>query len=111
MIEYSLLDVWREINMEKRESIWFRKNPVKKARLDFFLVYESLLIDVDKSCIYPGYRTDHSLILVQLQLGKFQKGKSYWKMNNSLLKDHEYVKAVKELILEVKNRYALQNQN
>ena len=51
------------------------------------------------------------MIFVQLQLGKFQKGKSYWKMNNSLLKDHEYVKAIKELILEVRNGYASQNQN
>ena len=51
------------------------------------------------------------MIMMQLQLGKFQKGRSYWKMNNSLLKDHQYVTEIKSIILEVKSRYAVNNQN
>ena len=51
------------------------------------------------------------MIMMQLQLGNFQKGRSYWKMNNSLLKDHQYVTVIKSIILEVKNRYAVNNQN
>ena len=41
------------------------------------------------------------MIRMQLQLSKFQKGRSYWKMNNSLLKDHQYVTEIKSIILEV----------
>ena len=79
--------------MWKKESIhdtWFRRNPIKKARLDYFLILESLFTEVDENCIYPGYITDHSMIMMQLQLGKIQKGRSYLKMSNSLLKD-QYV--------------------
>ena len=111
IIQNSLIDVWWEMNVEKREYTWFRRNPIKKARLDYFLISESLFAEVDESCIYPGYRTDHSMIMMQLQLGKFLKGRSYLKMNNSLLKDHQYVTEIKSIILEVKSRYAVNNQN
>ena len=60
--------------------------------------------------MYTGYRTDHSMIIMQLQLGKFQKGRSYWIMNNSLLNDHQYVTEIKSIILELKSRYAVNNQ-
>ena len=73
--------------MWKKESIHgLEEILLKKALLDCFLISESLFAEVDESCIYPGYRTDHSMIMMQLQLGKFRKGRSYWKMNNSLLK-------------------------
>ena len=32
-------------------------------------------------------------------------------MNNSLLNDHQYVTEIKSIILEVKSRYAVNNQN
>ena len=111
IIQKSLIDVWREMNMEKIKYTWFRRNPIKKARLDYCLISESLFAEADESCTYPGYRTDHSKIMMQLQLGKFQKGRSYWKMNNSLLKDHQYVREIKNIILEVKSRYAVNNPN
>ena len=111
IIQNSLIDVWREMNVEKREYTWFRRKPIKKARLDYFLIAESLFAEVDESCIYPGYRTDYSMIMMQLQLGKFQKGRYYGKMNNSLLKDHQYVTEIKSIILEVKSRYGVNSQN
>ena len=40
--------------------------------------------------ILPGYRGGYSQIALQFWFGKFEKGKSYWKFNNSLLKDLKY---------------------
>ena len=60
--------------------------------------------------ILPGYRTDHSLLNLHLQFGNFKKGTSYWKMNNSLLKDPEYVKIIKDKILENKMLYLRNDQ-
>ena len=37
--------------------------------------------------ILPGYKTDHSQIVLQFDFDKFEKGKSCWKFNNALLKD------------------------
>ena len=60
--------------------------------------------------IISGYRTDHSIITLKLDFDKFKKGSSYWKMNNSLLKDHDYVKLIKEKIFQVKQQYAKEEQ-
>ena len=87
-IEYNLIDSLRELNLEARMYTWRRKNR-QKARLDFFLISESIFMDVISDKILPGYRTDLSQIVLQFDFDKFEKGKSYWKFNNALLKDQK----------------------
>jgi len=106
MLSKNLIDCWRENHIENKEYTWFRRNPIKKARLDFFLISENLFTDVETSKILPGYRTDHSLIYVSFEFGKFKKGNSYWKFNNSLLKDMVYINEVKKVINNIKTQYA-----
>ena len=109
IIECNLIDPWRELNIEKFQFTWRKKNSTKQARLDFFLISESLFMDVKNTKILPGYRTDHSQILLQFDFGKFVKGKSYWKFNNSLLKDTKYVDELKDLIKFTKLNYIKPN--
>lgn len=111
ILEYDLIDPWREQNLEKLQYTWFKKNPVKKARLDFFLISSNLFTDVENAYILPGYRTDHSLIILEIHIGKFKKGSSYWKFNNSLLKDINYITQIKRLIKDTKNDYKVNLQN
>lgn len=73
MIEFDLIDCWREMHIEQKQYTWFRKNPTKKARLDLFLITGTLFIELDNVQILPGYRTDHSLIMLSLQLGEIPK--------------------------------------
>lgn len=110
MIEVNLIDVWRELNIEKRQYTGRRKNTNQKARLDFFLISEFLFTDVEDAKILSGYKTDHSLALLKIDFGKFQKGRSYWKLNNSLLKDVSYVTEVKKVIETMKLLYATEDQ-
>ena len=100
-------DIYRIFNDEKREYTWSRRNPVRKqARLDFFLVSFECLSYTEASNILPGYRTDHSGIILDLTLNhNIERGKGDWKFNNSLLKDNSYIKIVKETIAEVKQTY------
>ena len=105
MLDSNLIDCWRDLNMEKKEFTWFKKNTNKKSRLDFFLISNSLMTYVNDAKIVAGYRTDHSIISLNLDLDKFKKGSSYWKMNNSLLKDPLYVQLIKDKILQVKIQY------
>ena len=65
---------------------------------------------VDDARITAGYRTDHSIITLNVDLDKFKKGSSYWKMNNSLLKDPLYVQLIKDKILQVKTQYSEEEQ-
>ena len=54
-----------------------------------------------------GYRTDHSGTILKLKFNNNERGKGYWKFNNSLLKDNEYIQIVKKAIEEVKNTYKI----
>ena len=108
--EDGFLDIYRILHEERREYTWSRRNPVKKqARLDFFLIiiiiFECFLY-ADATSITPGYRTDHSGIILDLVFNYNNKlGRGYWKFNNSLLKDQCYIKIVKDTISEVKQTY------
>ena len=50
--------------------------------------------------IIPGYRTDHSGIVLKLEFQNMEGGKGYWKFNNSLLRDKKYIDQVKDIDLE-----------
>ena len=83
-------------------------NPQKKqARLDFYLVSETLFQFVIDSDIVAGYRTDHSGIILKLKLQENERGRGYWKFNNTLLKDKKYIEEIKNTIEEVKNTYII----
>ena len=59
--------------------------------------------------VVSGYRTDHSGIILKLKLNQNERGKSYWKFNNSLLNDKDYIQLVKKSVEEVKNTYKIVN--
>ena len=69
ILDLNLVDVWQELNLEKRQYTWRKKNTNKQARRDFFLISENLFTDVDHACILPGYRTDHSMVQLKYEFG------------------------------------------
>ena len=102
----NLVDPWRTNNPVKKRYTWHHNNG-KKGRLDFFLISEELLSIFEQSDIIPGYRSDHSIITLELRLNNFKCGKGFWKFNNSLIKDDVYIKKVKKVISETINEYLL----
>ena len=80
-----LCDPWRISFPDKRYYTWRQSTPFKQSRLDFFLISSELLSLVHKVCIFSGYRTDHSLVCLSLNLNKIKRGPGFWKFNNSLL--------------------------
>ena len=56
----------------------------------------------------PGYRTDHSLVFIEIDLVKSVRGKGFWKLNVSLLHDKEYVYIMKREIQETVKNYLIQ---
>ena len=92
--------------MDEKKYTWFSHNPVKKARLDFFLVSSELLSCIESSHIKPGYRTDHSIVEINLKFSNFKREKGFWRFNNLLLRDKEYCTIVKKVIADTKEQYA-----
>ena len=50
--------------------------------------------------IKPGYRSDHSIITMDIILSNFSHGKRTWKFNNSLLQNRDYLNLVNKIIQE-----------
>ena len=108
--DLNLYDSFREENIDKRLFTWKRKltsGDIQMGRLDFFLVSESLTYLTQDENIIPGYRSDHSAILISLKFNNTNHSKSFWKFNNSLLVNSSFVSEIKNVISSVKKQYAL----
>ena len=108
MSECDLIDVWRIFNPEFKRYTWRRRKPEIKCRLDYFLTSSSIVNKTEKTCIYPGFRTDHSLITISIQLHNEKRGPGFWKLNVSLLLDKEYVSKIRKVITDSYNLYKSQ---
>ena len=69
-IELNLIDVWRKQHPNDSIFTWHKKRNnkiIQKGRLDFFLVSQSIYNLITFSDILPGYRSDHSIISLNVQ--------------------------------------------
>ncbi|KAK6186929.1 hypothetical protein SNE40_006185 [Patella caerulea] len=105
--KFDLIDVFREIYPTLKRYTWRKKNPVKQARLDYFLISQNLISKLEKITTEMSYRSDHSPVVLNLKLTSVEKGKALWKFNTSLLKDKRYINLVKETINNIKCQYAI----
>ena len=96
---FGLIDIWREIFPQKIFFTWFRKNPNKAARLDFFLITSSILNILSSPYIKTKYQSDHSKIGLNLFQDKSERGKGLWKLNSALLNDQLLRIKIKDDIL------------
>ena len=86
---------------------WRKRNPVKHARLDFFLISD-VMTDIVKTCnINVAYWSNHSVIELELFLNKFTVGKGIWKFNKSLLKNPDYPNLINNAIVDEILKYAI----
>ncbi|KAJ8035960.1 LINE-1 retrotransposable element ORF2 protein [Holothuria leucospilota] len=103
--DYDLSDPYRVIHPNRKVYTWRKLNPLKQARLDYFLVSNELLSFLDSVDIGLGYRTDHSLVHIKFVISNQIRGRSYWKFNTSLLRDTVYIDLVREVIRETVSNY------
>ena len=96
MEETYLLDIWRLQHPDSHVYTWYRKRPSPIfCQLDFFLVSYGITENIITSIISPGHRSDHSLIRVNFIPIVRERGKGFWKLNCSHLKELEFVKLIK----------------
>ena len=68
-----------------------------KSRIDFFLMAKNLTKSVKNTEIYPSIAPDHNAIYISLSwVNETPRGPGFWKFNNTLLKDENYVATVWE---------------
>ena len=103
--ELDLIDIWRTLNADKRRYTWRRKKPEIHCRLDFYLISSSLSCNTNRADIVPGYKTDHSMILLNIALHHNPRGRGFWKLNTTLLQEEEYLNQIKTVIHGIKKEY------
>lgn len=92
MTGLSLIDIWRERNPRTENFTWTSNiTPGLYCRLDFFLISRHIAHSVSESSHSPGIQSDHSFVNLSLTLANEKRGPGYWKINNSLLSDPDYV--------------------
>ena len=104
---YNLVDIWRRLNPLLESYTWRNKSHKIQCRLDFFLISEEFA-NLHATCkIFHAPETDHSAISLHLQarLKKQHRGPGFWKFNNSLLVDDNYVIALRKNIELYKVKY------
>ena len=62
---------------------------------------------ISKCEIQSSYRSDHSVLELNISLHNFKVGKGIWKFNNSLLKNRDYLDTINKCIGEEKMKYAV----
>ena len=104
MIEVlDLVDTWRSENNYSKKITWVSgKKPIKMARLDFFLVTPDIHANVSKHINSFVYRSNRSLVGIEIDVKNIERGKGFWKFNSSFLQDPtRYVTLVKNKIKNV----------
>lgn len=106
--EFELVDIWRLRHPMLRRFTRREKSigGYVQSRLDYWLVSKHMEYTVVKTDILPGRRSDHSLISLKIELqNRNRRGKGFWKLNTSLLKDEPYLTQIRECIRQCKENY------
>ena len=103
----NIIDTFRYLNGTIQQYTWRRLTPLQQARLDFFLTSNNLSSKIRKSTIDSCYKSDHSIIDLEIIFEDVAHGKGLWKFNNSLLKDIDYLNCINTLIENIKLQYCI----
>ena len=99
MKEALLIDIYRDREPEGRKMMHTCRKPIVAARMDFFLINYGMQSYVTEVDILPAFKSDHSIVLMNVNLYQDQKkGPGFWKLNVSILKDIKNLKRVNEKI-------------
>ena len=86
-----------------------KRTPKHNADLTFFLVSQCTSCNSINTDIASGYKTDHSLVTLQISTHNNMRGRGFWKLNTSFLTDEEYIKKIQSIITQTKDEYAPDN--
>ena len=69
MEKAELLDIWRHQHPDEKKFTWHRMNPSPIfCRLDMMLVSSEMSGSVENSEIFPGFKSDHSIVMIELNM-------------------------------------------
>ena len=98
VIECDLYDSWRMFHPDVKQFSWSKNNPFIARRLDYILTSSMLFDKVIDSSIVSFSVSDHRGCSVTIRFSDLEQGPGYYKFNNSLLNDVNFVSGMNALI-------------
>ena len=94
----SLIDIWRIRNENEKLFSWMRARPYTANRIDFALVSQGISSSILNSMYLPGIQSDHLAVFLSIDILKSDRGRGYWKFNNTLLKDVDFISFMNNIL-------------
>ena len=98
----NLVDIWRTRNPDESRYTWRGKvrHHLIQSRIDRIYISDALQYNVHKADILPGINSDHSIITLELRpTNTPNTGPSFWRFNNSLLKNIKFTDGLRNYIV------------
>ena len=108
MTEMNLTEIWRDRNPGVQTFSYQRRKPtIAASRIDYALISRGFDNQI-ASCFYiPSIRTDHRSFFMSIHFSDHQRGRGYWKFNDSMLRNETFVQELlKNLEQKVQVEYA-----
>ena len=103
----NLVDSWRFKNPDSGGFTWSNACQKIHSRLDYLFVSKSLCKLIRECNILPNTHSDYSAVLLKIALNEDSptRGPGFWKFNNSLLMDTDYVELLTFKLPEFVNKH------
>ena len=99
---FNLVDIWRIKHPNLKQYTWHSTTkPPIFSRLDYFLLSDNLANSVSSCAHRISYKSDHSIVELNINIANFQRGPGYFKLNNSFLLEKQYQEIIKKSITEI----------
>ena len=98
---YNLYDAWRLHNFQNKEHTWRHKSKLISRRIDYIFCSENVMNKCTHSFIYDMPFTDHRAVVADILTTDTKFGPNYWKFNNALLENNDYVQMIKNIIQNI----------
>ena len=95
ILDYGVSDIFRLQHPDQKLFTHRNKKSKSESRLDFFLIDDALVnFRICSTKISPAYMSDHNYISLYIQGSPIDRGRGYWKFNNSLLSNNSFTDQV-----------------
>ncbi len=105
-IDLELVDSWRHVNpLNKEYSFIDPSRRGQNSRIDLMLVSKSLCANLKHCILSQAPAPDHKAVVMEIGTNVKGRGRGYWKMNNSVIKEESYKQGIEKLYEDVMTQY------
>ncbi len=106
MVRFNLIDLWRFVNPSSKEFTYIDPScNMRNSRIDLLLCSDTFKSECTESVICQAPTPDHKAVSMVITQRLKERGKGYWKLNNSFLDHKDYQLGITSVYEEVITEY------